>query len=117
MSLHDFYLYLKHVEHSSENLEFYLWSVSSTSRSIIVGTVLANHLCRFKNYEANYPKSKDEAPAAAAPIKDLPSLPNDADALSETTYSAQSSVAEIVAGKTASPAIHRVVSLTREMPC
>ena len=32
MSLHDFYLYLKYVEHSSENLEFYLWSVSSSSR-------------------------------------------------------------------------------------
>lgn len=80
MSLHDFYLYLKHVEHSSENLEFYLW---------------------FKNYEANYPKSK-EAPAAAAPIKDLPLLPTDADAMSETTYSAKSSMAEIVAGKTPS---------------
>lgn len=25
MSLHDFYLYLKYCEHSSENLEFYLW--------------------------------------------------------------------------------------------
>ncbi|KAH8779902.1 hypothetical protein F5883DRAFT_406343 [Diaporthe sp. PMI_573] len=90
MSLHDFYLYLKHVEHSSENLEFYLW---------------------FKNYEANYPKPKDEAPAAAAPIKDLPSLPNDADALSETTYSAKSSVAEIVAGKTPSHGDHLVVQL------
>lgn len=113
MSLHDFYLYLKHVEHSSENLEFYLWSVSWTSRSVIVGIVL-NHPCRFKNYEANYPKSKDEAPAAAAPIKDLPSLPNDADALSETTYSAQSSVAEIVAGKTPSRATHRAIHFDRE---
>lgn len=114
MSLHDFYLYLKHVEHSSENLEFYLWLVSPISRSIIVGIVLANHPCRFKNYEANYPKSKDEAPAAAAPIKDLPSLPNDADALSETTYSAQSSVAEIVAGKTPNRATHRVIHVDRE---
>lgn len=25
MSLHDFYMYLKYIEHSSENLEFYLW--------------------------------------------------------------------------------------------
>jgi hypothetical protein len=56
--------------------------------------------CRFQNYEANYPKSKDDATAAtAAPIKDLPSLPSDADALSETTYSAKSSVAEIIAGE------------------
>ena len=56
--------------------------------------------CRFKNYEANYPKSKDEPVAAdPVPIKDLPSLPNDADAVSETTYSAMSSVAEIVAGE------------------
>ncbi|KAI3400765.1 hypothetical protein diail_1974 [Diaporthe ilicicola] len=79
MSLHDFYLYLKHVEHSSENLEFYLW---------------------FKNYEANYPKSpKDEPKATAVPIKELPELPSDADAVSETTYSAMSSVAEMVAAK------------------
>lgn len=25
MSLHDFYLYLKYMEHSAENLEFWLW--------------------------------------------------------------------------------------------
>lgn len=25
MSLHDFYMYLRYIEHSSENLEFYLW--------------------------------------------------------------------------------------------
>lgn len=25
MSLHDFYLYLKYIEHSAENLEFWLW--------------------------------------------------------------------------------------------
>jgi hypothetical protein len=111
MSLHDFYLYLKHVEHSSENLEFYLWSVFSTSCSTTIGMFVADHPCRFKNYEANYPKSKDEAPAAAAPIKDLPSLPNDADALSETTYSAKSSVAEIVAGKTPSHGDHLVLQL------
>lgn len=76
--------------------------------------VVADHPCRFKNYEANYPKSKDDAPAAAAPIKDLPSLPNDADALSETTYSAKSSVAEIVAGKTPSRGDRQVVQLTLE---
>lgn len=67
--------------------------------------------CRFKNYEANYPKSKDEpaTAATAVPIKDLPSLPNDADAVSETTYSAMSSVAEIVAGKTPSHASRQAV--------
>ncbi|PSR93997.1 hypothetical protein BD289DRAFT_364059 [Coniella lustricola] len=36
MSLHDFFLYLKHIEHSSENLEFYLW---------------------YMNYNANFPDS------------------------------------------------------------
>jgi hypothetical protein len=25
MSLYDFYMYLKHIEHSPENLEFYVW--------------------------------------------------------------------------------------------
>ena len=27
MSLYDFYMYLKHVEFSDENLEFYMWCV------------------------------------------------------------------------------------------
>lgn len=27
MSLYDFYMYLKYIEHSSENLEFYVWYV------------------------------------------------------------------------------------------
>jgi hypothetical protein len=25
MSLYDFYMYLKYIEHSAENLEFYVW--------------------------------------------------------------------------------------------
>jgi hypothetical protein len=28
MSLYDFYMYLKHIEYSAENLEFYMWCVS-----------------------------------------------------------------------------------------
>jgi hypothetical protein len=28
MSLYDFYMYLKYIEHSSENLEFYVWYVT-----------------------------------------------------------------------------------------
>jgi hypothetical protein len=28
MSLYDFYMYLKHIEYSPENLEFYVWYVS-----------------------------------------------------------------------------------------
>ena len=31
MSLYDFYMYLTHIEYSPENLEFYLWSVTSVS--------------------------------------------------------------------------------------
>lgn len=27
MSLYDFYMYLKHIEYSAENLEFYMWCV------------------------------------------------------------------------------------------
>ncbi|SPO02202.1 uncharacterized protein DNG_04875 [Cephalotrichum gorgonifer] len=36
MSLYDFYMYLKHIEYSPENLEFYIW---------------------FKNYEAKYARA------------------------------------------------------------
>lgn len=28
MSLYDFYMYLKYIEHSAENLEFFIWFVS-----------------------------------------------------------------------------------------
>lgn len=82
---------------------------SSRTLVVIVGITVTDRPCRFKNYEANYPKSKDEPVAAdPVPIKDLPELPNDADAVSETTYSAMSSVAEIVAGKTPSRASWQV---------
>lgn len=27
MSLYDFYMYLKYIEYSAENLEFYIWCV------------------------------------------------------------------------------------------
>jgi hypothetical protein len=29
MSLYDFYMYLKHIEYSAENLEFYMWYIFS----------------------------------------------------------------------------------------
>jgi hypothetical protein len=29
MSMYDFYMYLKHIEHSPENLEFYVWYVET----------------------------------------------------------------------------------------
>ncbi|CAN8099967.1 unnamed protein product [Discula destructiva] len=40
MSLHDFYLYLKYIEHSAENLEFWLW---------------------YRNYEGHYPSAYRES--------------------------------------------------------
>ncbi|KAK4206741.1 hypothetical protein QBC37DRAFT_116402 [Rhypophila decipiens] len=39
MSLYDFYMYLKHIEFSAENLEFYMW---------------------YKNYEASYAKGNGD---------------------------------------------------------
>lgn len=39
LSLYDFYMYLKHIEFSPENLEFYIW---------------------FKNYEVMYEKNETE---------------------------------------------------------
>ena len=29
MSLYDFYMYLKYIEYSAENLEFYIWYVAA----------------------------------------------------------------------------------------
>lgn len=75
MSLYDFYMYLKYIEFSAENLEFYLW---------------------FKNYEAAYAKglvinddvknygsigSAAESMDSVAPIqppqRNTPVIPND----------------------------------------
>lgn len=47
MSLYDFYMYLKYIEHSSENLEFYVW---------------------FKNYEAGRLTAFPEPPRAITPV-------------------------------------------------
>ncbi|KAL2075285.1 hypothetical protein VTL71DRAFT_228 [Oculimacula yallundae] len=47
MSLYDFYMYLKYIEHSSENLEFYVW---------------------FKNYEAGRLTAFPELPRALTPV-------------------------------------------------
>lgn len=33
MSLYDFYMYLKHIEHSPENLEFYIWYINSSRQA------------------------------------------------------------------------------------
>lgn len=48
MSLYDFYMYLKYIEHSSENLEFYVW---------------------FKNYEAGRLTAFPELPRAMTPVE------------------------------------------------
>ncbi|CZS94458.1 hypothetical protein WAI453_008062 [Rhynchosporium graminicola] len=47
MSLYDFYMYLKYIEHSSENLEFYIW---------------------FKNFEAGRLTAFPELPRALTPV-------------------------------------------------
>ncbi|CAL3969320.1 unnamed protein product [Diplocarpon coronariae] len=47
MSLYDFYMYLKYIEHSSENLEFYIW---------------------FKNFEAGRLTAFPELPRTPTPI-------------------------------------------------
>jgi hypothetical protein len=48
MSLYDFYMYLKYIEHSSENLEFYVW---------------------FRNYEAGRLTAFPELPRAMTPVE------------------------------------------------
>ncbi|KAF8849473.1 hypothetical protein BDZ45DRAFT_680491 [Acephala macrosclerotiorum] len=47
MSMYDFYMYLKYIEHSAENLEFYIW---------------------FKNYEAGRLTAFPELPRALTPV-------------------------------------------------
>ncbi|KAK3372643.1 hypothetical protein B0H63DRAFT_401399 [Podospora didyma] len=70
MSLYDFYMYLKYIEHSAENLEFYIW---------------------YKNYESSYAKgltvihekdygfiaSATESTSSVAEIKQGPELQDD----------------------------------------
>jgi hypothetical protein len=58
MSLYDFYMYLKHIEHSPENLEFYVWYTSIPDDD--GGVVLM--IPRFKNFEAGRLTSLSELP-------------------------------------------------------
>ncbi|KAH6623068.1 hypothetical protein F5144DRAFT_657160 [Chaetomium tenue] len=58
MSLYDFYMYLKHIEYSAENLEFYMW---------------------FKNYEAAY------AQGMVIENKDYGSIPSATQSTSSVT--------------------------------
>jgi hypothetical protein len=46
--MYDFYMYLKHIEHSPENLEFYVWYVKQQPPFCYTKT----DDYRFKNYEA-----------------------------------------------------------------
>lgn len=48
MSLYDFYMYLKHIEYSQENLEFYFWYDRRLSRRWIEKLISAY---RFKDFE------------------------------------------------------------------
>jgi hypothetical protein len=65
MSLYDFYMYLKYIEFSAENLEFYIWSVVWPLQC---ECLLTMH--RFKNYETAYFKMgsvKDDSSLHSAP--------------------------------------------------
>ena len=50
MSMYDFYMYLKHIEHSPENLEFYIWYAAFKLARFPTGA--DHYVNRFKNYEA-----------------------------------------------------------------
>ncbi len=64
MSLYDFYMYLKYIEHSSENLEFYVWYVASYQLSLNVSLITS----RFKNYENGRLTAFPELPRALTPL-------------------------------------------------
>jgi hypothetical protein len=51
LAFYDFYMYLKHIEFSQENLEFYIWSVFLFLNTILL---CSNSIPRFKDYEARY---------------------------------------------------------------
>lgn len=53
MSLYDFYMYLKYIEFSPENLEFYVW---------------------FKNYEIAYDKAMKNRPTEHLTEKELDAI-------------------------------------------
>ncbi len=74
MSLYDFYMYLKYIEFSAENLEFYVWCVSVRTRQRLSTAARrqtfarlvspsveppADQKCalRYKNYEATDTKT------------------------------------------------------------
>ena len=59
-------MYLKYIEHSAENLEFYVWCVPSTN----VMTWLANRngMNRFKNYENGRLTAFPDLPRAVTPL-------------------------------------------------
>lgn len=68
MSLYDFYMYLKYIEFSAENLEFYIWYVT-TPQGIDAQHVPYIHF-RYKNYETAYMKlgsEKDDNSVRSAP--------------------------------------------------
>lgn len=78
MSLYDFYMYLKHIEFSEENLEFYIWYVTSAPPPTWPGTdTNRRDSSRFKNFEATWAKiastesfsvgEKDDASFESAP--------------------------------------------------
>lgn len=64
MSLYDFYMYLKYIEHSAENLEFYVWYLASHWLPLN-DSITMN---RFKNYENGRLTAFPELPRAMTPL-------------------------------------------------
>jgi hypothetical protein len=64
MSLYDFYMYLKYIEHSAENLEFYVWYVASHQLPLNDSLTTS----RFKNYENGRLTAFPDLPRAMTPL-------------------------------------------------
>lgn len=93
MSLYDFYMYLKYIEHSSENLEFYVWYVAS--HRLPLNDLLTTS--RFKNYENGRLTAFLDLPRAMTPL-DGKSFTDSEKSLAkpgnEEKFSAESSVTD-----------------------
>ncbi|ROV98741.1 hypothetical protein VMCG_06744 [Cytospora schulzeri] len=95
MSLHDFYMYLQHIEHSAENLEFYLW---------------------YKSYEANAPKIAARGEVAEIDGEELPLPPGYTDPASGVKSPSESDTSASIEAKRSLSSLGESI-MKAEPPC
>lgn len=61
-------MYLKHIEYSEENLEFYIWYAFPVGQGVALHVLTALATNRFKNYEAGRLTAFPEPPQTIEPL-------------------------------------------------